>query len=148
MQFVNANRELVQTNTPELTEDQINYIQKKLIECLIKDSLPFNILKSPNFQSFISSLNPRFQIPNINSIKESIAFLYDNSANEIQSKLTNDCHFASITTDFWTASHQKKGYMGITCSWISEKFEPIEILLNRHSNKKYIRNRNTKMGFR
>ena len=101
-----------------------------MIECLIKDSLPFNILKSPNFQSFISSLNPRFQIPNINSIKESIAFLYDNSANEIQSKLTNDCHFASITTDFWTASHQKKGYMGITCSWISEKFEPIEILLN------------------
>ena len=89
MQFVSANKELVQINTPKLTEDQINFIQKKLIEFLIKDTLPFNILKSPNFQGFINSLNPQFQIPNINSIKESIAFLYDNSVNEIQSKLIN-----------------------------------------------------------
>ncbi|CAJ0874563.1 5767_t:CDS:2 [Entrophospora sp. SA101] len=32
--------------------------------------------------------------------------------------------------NFWTASHQKKGCMGITCSWLSEDFEPVETLLN------------------
>src|SRR5829696_6960245 len=105
------------TNTP-LTEAQINFILKNLIEFLIKDSIPFYILKSPNFQKFICSLNPQFKIPNINLIKESITHLYNISFDEIRSKLLNTCQFASLTMDFWTASHQKKGYMGITCSWL------------------------------
>ena len=117
------------TNTP-LTEAQLNLILKNLIEFLIKDSVPFYLLKSPNFQNFIYSLNPQFKIPNTNLIKESITHLYNTSLNEIRNKLLNACQFASLTTDFWTASHQKKGYMGITCSWLSEDFEPIETLLN------------------
>ena len=103
------------TNTP-LTEAQINFILKNLIEFLIKDSIPFYILKSPSFQKFIHSLNPQFKIPNTNLIKESITHLYNISFDEIRNKLLNTCQFASLTTDFWTASHQKKGYMGITCS--------------------------------
>jgi len=117
------------TNTP-LTEAQLNFILKNLIEFLIKDSVPFYVLKSPNFQNFIHSLNPQYKIPNTNIIKESITHLYNTSLNEIRNKLLNACQFASLTTDFWTASHQKKGYMGITCSWLSENFEPIETLLN------------------
>lgn len=117
------------TNTP-LNEAQINFILKNLIEFLIKDSIPFYVLKSHNFQKFICSLNPQFKIPNINLIKESITHLYNISFDEIRNKLLNTCQFASLTTDFWTASHQKKGYMGITCSWLSEDFEPIETLLN------------------
>jgi len=68
-------------------------------------------LKSPNFQNFIYSPNPQFKIPNTNLIKKSITHLYNTSLNEIQNKLLNACQFASLTsltTDFWTASHQKK----------------------------------------
>src|SRR5688572_22335259 len=95
------------TNTP-LTEAQINFILKNLIEFLIKDSIPFYILKSPSFQKFIHSLNPQFKIPNTSLIKESITHLYNISFDEIRNKLLNTCQFASLTTDFWTALHQKK----------------------------------------
>jgi hypothetical protein len=124
--------EMIQSNATNtlLSEAQINFILKNLIEFLIKDSIPFYTLKSPNFQKFIHSLNPQFKIPNPNLIKESITHLYNISFDEIRNKLLNTCQFASLTTDFWTASHQKKGYMGITCSWLSESFEPIETLLN------------------
>src|SRR5215213_2581815 len=125
MEAIQANA----TNSP-LTDVQSNFITKNLIKFLIKDSVPFYVLKSPSFQKFVQSLNPQFKIPTTNIIKESIIQLYNISFDEIKIKLFNKCQFACLTTDFWTASHQKKGYMGITCSWLSEDFEPVETLLN------------------
>ena len=106
--------EMIQANTTNapLTEAQINFILKNLIEFLIKNSVPFYTLRSPNFQKFVYSLNPQFKIPNMNLIKESITLLYNNSFHEIRNKLLNTCQFASLTTDFWTASHQKKRMHG------------------------------------
>nr|CAG8656639.1 5008_t:CDS:2 [Entrophospora candida] len=40
----------------------------------------------------------------------------------------NTCVTATITTDLWT-SRSKEGYIGVTCHWLSPKFEPIDILL-------------------
>ncbi|CAJ0850677.1 3649_t:CDS:1, partial [Entrophospora sp. SA101] len=36
--------------------------------------------------------------------------------------------FASITIGFLDCFTSKKGYMDITCSWLSENFEPVKIL--------------------
>nr|CAG8634178.1 12872_t:CDS:2 [Entrophospora candida] len=124
------NESLIHNMIPPLTDSQGNYIKKKLIEFLIKDSQPFYILKSPSFQHFIHSLNPHFKIPCIDVIKESLFILYDHSINELKDNLFNNCLYASLTTDFWTSTNQKKGFMGITCTWISENFEPNEVLLN------------------
>ncbi|CAJ0880111.1 9051_t:CDS:2, partial [Entrophospora sp. SA101] len=84
----------------------------------------------PSFQDFIHSLNPHFKIPCIDVIKESLFILYDHSINELKDNLFNNCLYALLTTDFWTSTNQKKGFMEITCTRISENFKPNEVLLN------------------
>jgi hypothetical protein len=115
---------------PPLNDYQNIEIKKKLIKFIIEDIQPFHILKSSSFKEFVHSLNPHFNIPCVTAIKESLEVIYDRSTNELKNKLINECQFVSITTDFWTATNQKKGYMGITGTWLTENFEPVEVLLN------------------
>jgi hypothetical protein len=130
IQILDKNEGSIQLRIPPLNDYQNIEIKKKLIEFIIKDVQPFHILKSSSFKEFVHSLNPHFNIPCITTIKESLEVMYDHLANELGNKLINDCQFVSITTDFWTATNQRKGYMGITGTWLTENFEPIEVLLN------------------
>ena len=125
-----SNEALTQMTIPPLSDCQNTQIKKKLIEFIIKDVQPFHILKSSSFKEFVHSLNPHFNIPCITTIKESLEVMYDHSTNMLKNRLINDCQFVSITTDFWTATNQRKGYMGITGTWLTDNFEPIEVLLN------------------
>nr|CAG8599019.1 4322_t:CDS:2 [Entrophospora candida] len=127
--ILDKNEGSIQLIIPPLNDYQNTEIKKKLIEFIIKDVQPFHILKSSSFKEFVHSLNPHFNIPCITTIKESLEVMYDHSTNGLN-KLINNCQFVSITTDFWTATNQRKGYMGITGTWLTENFEPIEVLLN------------------
>src|SRR6266511_2938519 len=109
-QILENNEGLIRNIIPPLTDSQNNYIKKKLIEFLIKDAQPFHVLKSPSFQDFIHSLNPHFKIPCVDVIKESLSMIYDGSSIELKDRLS-DCLYASLTTDFWTSTNQKKGFM-------------------------------------
>lgn len=97
-------------------------------EWIVLDSLPFNVLQGEGFKKFIKKLDPKFRVPNNKTIKNIIADKYSIQKTQIKNLIKDTCVTATITTDLWT-SRSKEGYIGVTCHWLSPKFEPIDILL-------------------
>ena len=57
-----------------------------------------------------------------------IGEVYNWSCDQLLELLKVDCISASITTDFWT-SRARHGYIGVTCTWISQDWILHESLL-------------------
>ncbi|CAG8622584.1 10339_t:CDS:2 [Ambispora gerdemannii] len=104
-------------------------IQQNLAEFIIEDNQPFYILQSPGFRKLLQSLDANFEIPCDKMIKLLITKGYNWSCDQLKSLLQADSISVSLTTDFWT-SRSGHGYIGITCTWISNNMMMCEALLD------------------
>lgn len=100
-----------------------------MLEFIIEDAQPFYILKSNSFQSFVQSLNPSYNLPTQEKIDEMLEYNYQNVQNLLIEIMERESKYISLTSDFWT-SRGKHGYLGITCHWISNEYQPQEALLS------------------
>ncbi len=76
----------------------------------------------------IKKFDPAFDPPCYATIKKDIGSGYQASFQAIKEMIIQTCETAAITTDLWT-SRAKSGYIGITCHWLTEKMELIDILI-------------------
>jgi len=107
---------------------QMKNLHKAVTEWIVIDSLPFNTLYRKGFQKFIKHIDPRFRSPSNKAIKNLIADAYMEQKQKVKDLIKESCATGTITTDLWTA-RSKVGYIGITCHWLTQDFEPIDILL-------------------
>ena len=70
-----------------------------LLEFIITDSQPFNILKSDGFRKFCSKLDSSFAIPCDKTIKELVTDAYKIGIKCLSSLITSSFESISITTD-------------------------------------------------
>jgi len=99
-----------------------------LIDLIIAQSLPFNLVNSKQFKSFCNVINPAYSIPCTKTIKTIISEEYKAGVSNLSLYLESSCNYITITTDLWTAK-SKDSYIGITGHWLTKEFEPCNILL-------------------
>ncbi|CAN1225533.1 Zinc finger BED domain-containing protein RICESLEEPER 2 [Linum grandiflorum] len=70
------------------------------------------------FKIFCASLQPLFKVPCRNTLKRDILATYDVERKKIQKGIDSNKGRIAVTTDMWTATNQKRGYMAITGHYI------------------------------
>ncbi|CAJ0830895.1 6233_t:CDS:2 [Entrophospora sp. SA101] len=121
-------RDLIQKKRA-LSKKEQDKINQDLINFIVDDIQPFNILENKFFRHFVSSLNPNYEIPSQPKVDQLIEFAYHNTNQKLTKLIDSaDVEYVSLTCDFWT-SRGHHGYIGVTCSFLSEDFEFNKILL-------------------
>ena len=83
---------------------------------------PLSIVDHLYFKRFVCSLQPLFTVPCRNTIKKEVFKIYDTERKRVQSVIDNNKARIAITTDMWTATNQKKGYMAVTAHYIDNSW--------------------------
>ncbi|CAN0846151.1 Putative AC transposase [Linum grandiflorum] len=92
--------------------------RKKLSIMILMHEYPLSIVDHLYFKRFCCTLQPLFKVPTRNTIKNDILTLYDRNKGRI-----------AITTDMWTATNQKRGYMAVTAHFNDNDFKNRHMLL-------------------
>ena len=99
-----------------------------LVNWIIFDSCPLNIVQSESFHKFIKELDPAFTIPDTRLIKQTIQNAYNNTFPLIQEFVENNSISVNLTTDMWTGRN-RQGFLGVTCSFLDKSFIIHEVIL-------------------
>src|SRR3989337_2578838 len=94
---------------------------------IIDTEQPLRVVERASFRQLLYELDPAFIVPNSKSIKVIINDAYDHTFNTLVSSLQYITS-VSLTLDLWTA-RSNHGYLGITCSYLDQKYNLHEITL-------------------
>lgn len=94
------------------------WLRRELANMIIKHEYPLSIVDHSNFRKYSSALQPMFEMPSRNTIKSDILKIFKEEKSKTLSMLEGHEGKIAITTDMWTADHQKKGYMAVTAHYI------------------------------
>jgi hypothetical protein len=85
---------------------------------IILHEYPLSIVDHIGFRTYSEGLQPLFKVPSRNTIKNDIIMMFQNERGKIMGHLDKIGSKIALTTDMWTASNQKKGFMVITAHYI------------------------------
>ncbi|XP_075480113.1 zinc finger BED domain-containing protein RICESLEEPER 2-like [Primulina tabacum] len=93
-----------------------------LAEMIILHEYPLAIVEHHGFHKLLASLQPLFKVPNRNTIKNDILKMYDYEKTKVLSLLESNKGRIALTTDMWTASNQRKGFLSLTAHFIDDNW--------------------------
>lgn len=96
--------------------------RKDLACMIILHEYPLSIVDHLGFRAYSEGLQPLFKIPSRNTLKSDILKIYKNEKLKSMRVLDKINSRIALTTDMWTASNQKKGFMVITAHYIDEEW--------------------------
>ena len=94
------------------------HVKKLIAEAIIMHDYPLSIMDHIGLRRVFVSLQPLFKVPTRNTIKKEVLKVYDFEKKCAMKMLDNHEGRVAITTDMWTSSNQKKGYMAVTAHYI------------------------------
>ncbi|CAN1799541.1 Putative AC transposase [Linum perenne] len=83
---------------------------------------PLSIVDHHYTNIFLTDLQPQFRVPCRNTIKKEILGMYEIERVKIKKKIDANIGRIAITTDMWTATIQKKGYMVVTSHYVDNNW--------------------------
>ncbi|XP_057248235.1 zinc finger BED domain-containing protein RICESLEEPER 4-like [Beta vulgaris subsp. vulgaris] len=96
--------------------------RRELVRMVVIHEYPLSIVDHMGFRSFVKSLNDNFKMISRNTLKSDVLKMYNNERSSLKDLLENSEGRVAITTDMWTASNQKKGYMAVTSHFIDQNW--------------------------
>uniref|UniRef100_A0A7N0TFP9 Transposase n=1 Tax=Kalanchoe fedtschenkoi TaxID=63787 RepID=A0A7N0TFP9_KALFE len=81
-----------------------------------------SIVDHVGFRNYSFSLQPLFKCPSRNTIRSDVFKVYDNEKCKIMGVFSKLNSRVAMTTDMWTASNQKRGFMAITGHYIDSEW--------------------------
>jgi hypothetical protein len=96
--------------------------RKQLAHAIILHEYPLSIVDHIGFRRYSASLQPIFQVPCRNTIKKEILNVFNSERSSTMKLLESLEGRVAITSDMWTSSNQKKGYMAVTAHYIDENW--------------------------
>ncbi|CAI0465288.1 unnamed protein product [Linum tenue] len=96
--------------------------KNELDVAILMHEYPLSMVDHLYFKRFVCSLQPMFSVPSRNSMKKEIFCVYENERKKIQKVIDESKGRIAITTDLWTASNQKKGYMAAMAHYIDKSW--------------------------
>ncbi|CAN0881656.1 Putative AC transposase [Linum grandiflorum] len=82
---------------------------------------PLGIVDHLYFKILCNGLQPLFKVPSRNTTKKDILAMYEIEKKKIQRVIDGNKGRVAITTDMWTTTNQKRGYMAITSHYIDNQ---------------------------
>ncbi|CAG8756358.1 5502_t:CDS:2, partial [Rhizophagus irregularis] len=111
-----------QTTYAKLQGEEYLDILNNLVNWVIADCQPFRVVDNLHFKKFITSLNPRFQIPSRQTLRKKIGEKYGQYKKDIIKLFQENDSKISFTSDMWT-SDTGAPYMVLTAHWIDDKWD-------------------------
>jgi hypothetical protein len=90
---------------------------------------PLSMVDHVGFRKFCASLQPLFKLVSRNTIRKDILDMYEVQKLSMVTMFQQQQSRIAVTTDMWTANHQKKGYMAVTVHYIDENWSLKSYLL-------------------
>ncbi|XP_030949256.1 zinc finger BED domain-containing protein RICESLEEPER 2-like [Quercus lobata] len=93
-------------------------VRNKLARMVILHEYPLSIVDHIGFREFVTDLQPMFKLVTRNTLKSDIFKIYDNEREKALKITDKNGSRMAITTDMWTSSNKKRGFMVITAHFI------------------------------
>ncbi|XP_076922799.1 zinc finger BED domain-containing protein RICESLEEPER 2-like [Bidens hawaiensis] len=97
--------------------------RKDLAKMVIVHEYPLVMVEHHGFRKFVAGLQPFFKVPSRNTLKSDILKIFYYEKQKTLRILEKNASRIAITTDRWTSSNQKKGFMAITTHFIDDNWE-------------------------
>ena len=109
----------------ELSANQFSneVCKNELCIMILMHEYPLSMVDHLYFKRFCCTLNPLFKVPTRNTIKKDIITRYGDERSKIQRVIDENKGRIAVTTDMWTATNQKRGYMAVTAHYIDNNWE-------------------------
>ncbi|CAN0926831.1 Zinc finger BED domain-containing protein RICESLEEPER 1 [Linum grandiflorum] len=103
------------TYDPEISRRELAYM-------IILHEFPLSIVDYVGVRRFASSLNPAFNMVSRNTIKDDIVSIHEEGKAKVMNELERTSSKVALTTDMWTSTNKKKGFMVITAHFIDDNW--------------------------
>ncbi|KAM0865684.1 hypothetical protein ACQ4PT_043104 [Festuca glaucescens] len=103
--------------------------RKELALMICVHEYPLSIVEHALFRKFCQTLQPLFKMVCRNTIRKDILDMHAAQKELMVRYFANLKYRVAITSDMWTAGHQKKGYMVVTAHYIDESWNLKSFLL-------------------
>ncbi|CAN1763530.1 Putative AC transposase [Linum perenne] len=105
---------------PDLSMGQYNseVSKKELPIITLMHEYPLSMVDRLFFKRFCCSLQPLFKVPSRNTMKKHILTMFGVERSRICKELNDNISRIAVTTDMWTPTNQKRGYMAVTAHYI------------------------------
>ncbi|KAL0015504.1 hypothetical protein SO802_002573 [Lithocarpus litseifolius] len=97
-----------------------NIVRNNLARMVILHEYPLSIVDHFGFRVFVKSLQPLFKLISRNTLKSDIIKIYENEREKALKMTDKNGSRMAITTDMWTSSNKKRGFMVITAHFIDQ----------------------------
>jgi hypothetical protein len=103
--------------------------RKELALMICVHEYPLSIVDHAGFRKFCAALQPLFEVVSRNTIRKDILDMHKVQRDSMMKKFEQTEGHIAVTTDMWTANHQKKGYMAVTVHYIDDEWKLKNYLL-------------------
>ncbi|XP_042386507.1 zinc finger BED domain-containing protein RICESLEEPER 2-like [Zingiber officinale] len=110
-----SNDGTTQLGTYHFNQDQA---RAELANMIILHEYPLYMVDHVGFRRYFYALQPIFKVVSRNTIKTDIMKIFEYERNKTMKFLDLNASRIALTTDMWTASNQKRGFMAITSHFI------------------------------
>ena len=83
---------------------------------------PINMVEHKGFKKFLSGVQPMIKMISRSTMRRDIIKIYEEERIKTLKFLESNKSRVALTTDTWTATSQKKGYMAITAHFIDDSW--------------------------
>jgi hypothetical protein len=103
--------------------------RKELALIICVHEYPLSIVDHVGFRRFCAALQPLFKVVSRKTIRKDILDMYQVQKLSMVKQFEQQQSHITVTTDMWTANHQKKGYMTVTVHYVDESWNLKSYLL-------------------
>jgi hypothetical protein len=97
--------------------------RKELALMIIVHEYPLSMVDHVGFRKLCAALQPTFKLVSRNTIRKDIFDMYQVQKLSMMNYIKKLSSRVAVTTDLWTANHQRKGYMSVTAHFLDEDWK-------------------------
>jgi len=97
--------------------------RKELALMIIVHEFTLSMEDYVGFRKFCAALQPAFKVVSRNTIRKDILDMYQVQKQSMVNYIKKLSSHVAVTTDLWTADHQRKGYMAVTAHFLDEDWK-------------------------
>lgn len=96
------------------------YSRNALVSMIVNHEYPLAMVDHIGFKRYSNSLNPDFKVISRNTVKADIFREYNEERRRLEKVLAKNKSRIAFTSDMWTCTNQRKGYMAVTAHYIDD----------------------------
>lgn len=97
--------------------------RKELALMIVVHEYPLSMVDHVGFRRFCAALQPAFEVVPRDMIRKIILDMYQEQKQSMVNYIKKLSSRVSVTTEMWTADHQRKGYIAVTAHFLDDEWK-------------------------